>query len=226
MRPRRRMGWAAAVLLPLAATGLALPGAAQDADSPPVGCLHGSPLPTCSSFWLMELQVSDAWYLRELPSGTYRGDGTQYEWNLGHMKNIGDRWAVGGTLSLGSGSDGVFTGARGRVRRWLGPDVSVELEAGVAESNGGGGWYPSLTAPSVGARFNIQDWGSVFVRYDALGEPADARIFFPDAEPVEWGRQDAIRAGVGVGGKATLAVSGALVVAYAVLVALVAGEWT
>lgn len=226
MRPGPGARRFAAVLLPLAATALARPGAAQDDSSPPVGCLHGAPAPTCGSFWLVELQASDAWYLRDLPSGAYRGDGTQFEWNLGHMKNIGDRWAVGGSVSLGSGSDGVFTGARARVRRWLGPHASVEVEAGVAESNGGGAWYPSLTAPSVGARFNIQDWGSVFVRYDALGEPRAPRITFPDAEPVDLGRQDVIRAGVGVGGKATLAATGALAVGYVILIALLAGEWT
>lgn len=187
---------------------------------PTVGCLHGAPPPACASFWIVELQASEGWLVSDQPGRPYRPDLTRYEWNLGHLANLGDHWALGGTVSVGSGSDGIFTSARGRLRRWVSPDVSLELEAGLAESNGNGAWYPAITGGSVGLRFNIRDWGSAFVRYDDFGAPPDSLFLGPDRPRVPWSRQNVVQVGIALGGTAALAGTGVVVAAYAVLLGL------
>lgn len=190
-------------------------GAGGQESAPVVGCLHGVPAPVCATFWIVELQASEGVRLRDVPENAFSNDLTQYEWNLGHMRNLGTRWALGGTVSVGSGSDGIFTGARARMRRWLGSEVSVELEAGVAESNGDGAWRSVLRAPSVGLRFNIQDRGSVFVRYDGFGEPGDSLFAGPNRPRVAWGPQEVVRAGVGLGGTPALVGTGVVAAVFA-----------
>lgn len=207
-------------LLPL----LSVPAVAfaqEPSPTPRVGCLHGAPRPACASFWLIEFQASRGWLLHDPPPSDFADRSfTQYEWNLGHMGNVADHWALGATVSLGNGSDDIFTGVRGRVRRWLTPDLSMEVEAGVAQSNGDGRWYPALTAPSAGLRFNIQDRGSAFVRYDGFGAP-DGRHFVGPDRPLEpWGRRAEVRGGIALGGKPALAATGVVVAVYSVFIVL------
>lgn len=198
-------------------------------DPPRVGCLHGLPRPACASFWLVELQASIALISQERLVGEppfqnpINEGGTVYEWNLGHMANLDDTWAIGGAVSLGSGADEIFTGARARLRRWIGPSASLELEAGVARSNGNHTWYPDLTGVSAGLRFNVLDYGSAFLRYDGFGEPPE-RGWAGPVEPVEPGPRHLLRGGVGLGGKAALAATGAVAVIYGALIVALLGS--
>jgi hypothetical protein len=103
----------------------------------------------------------------------------------------------------------------------------VELEAGLARSNGNHAWLEDQTGWSTGVRFNIQDYGAAFVRYDVYGAP-DARSYPGSIVPPITGSQHIVRAGVGLGGGVALAGTGAVLVAYAVLVGLFLGSggWT
>ena len=195
------------------------------AATPRVGCFRGEPRPTCASFWLVELQGSTALYAPtvevQTPGGGYRVEtsGSQFDLSLGHMANVHPRWAIGGTVSLGTGADDLFTGVRARARRWLTPDFSLELETGLARGHANHTWYPSKTGFSTGVRFNIQDYGSVFVRYDRYGA-MDADSVFGPFEPRVTGPQHFVRGGVGLGSKAALVGTGAVAVGYGVLIAL------
>ncbi|MBT8337175.1 MAG: hypothetical protein KJO11_11265 [Gemmatimonadetes bacterium] len=196
------------------------------------GCLHGVP-PECASLWLVELQASTPLvrpsYERGDDGFRYRIDAAenQYEWNVGHLIAVGSDWAVGGTATLGTGADDVFTGLRGRARRWVSDVVSVELEMGLARSNGSHAWLEDQTGWSTGVRLNIQDFGAAFVRYDVYGAP-DARSYPGSIVPPINGSQHIVRGGVGLGGGVALAGTGVVLVAYAVLIGLFLGSggWT
>lgn len=227
-----RQVFAVAAALLFAAGAVPLEGAPQQpgapepdtAESNRVVCLHGEPPPTCDTFWIVELQVSRGWLLEDPPrvDGVFGYDEgfTWYEWTVGHMANLGPRWALGGTVSIGNGNHDIFTGVRARVRRWIQPHLSVELEAGLAESTGGGAWYPALTAPSAGVRFNIQDHGSAFLRYDAFGTPEGSRPVGPNDSAVPWGRKAMVRAGIGLGGKPALVGTGVVAGGFIVFLAI------
>lgn len=230
--PTRRDRWVwlmAGALAAPSASGAQVDDPAPDAAEaePRVGCLQGAPRPSCRSFWLVELQASTALmaprYESSDPNIRFHPDtgGEQYEWNLGHMANLDDRWALGATVSLGSGVDDIFTGTRARLRRWLGTSASLELEVGLARSNANHNWYPDQTGLSTGLRLNILDYGSAFVRYDGFGEPELTPL--PYDRGAE-GSQHFLRGGVGLGGKAALAGTGVVVVAYMVLWGLFAAS--
>jgi hypothetical protein len=88
------------------------------------------------------------------------------------MRNVSDSWALGGTVSFGSGSVGPVTGLRVRARRWLDPFSSLELEAGSRASNVGElVGTGSVWGPSVGTRVNLRERVSVFVRWDGVRAP-------------------------------------------------------
>ena|SRR2546426_6671842 len=55
-------------------------------NAPKALCFRGRPLPQCRAFWLTEFGLS-------LPDGPFG-------WELGGMRNVGKRSAVGGTLYL------------------------------------------------------------------------------------------------------------------------------
>lgn len=229
-----RFAAATALLWVAGATSLEAASWQPDVPSPDstraenVGCLHGAPPPTCSTFWIVEFQASTGWRVGENQTrpDPFSDDGfTWYEWNVGHMINLGDRWALGGAVSLGNGSNDVFNGVRVRMRRWIRPQMSLEVEGGMAKSDGGHGRYRPLTAPSAGVRFNIQDKGSLFLRYDAFGTPEGTRHVGFDHEEVPWGREAMLRAGVGLGGKPALVGMGVVVLGFALLLAALANTY-
>lgn len=105
---------AAVVLL----VSLAAPLRAQHAV-----CFRGRPLPQCRAFWLTEFGLS-------LPDGPFG-------WELGGMRNVGTRSAVGGTLYLRV-DGGTAYGVKPRFRRWLSPVVALDVSPGIIIMAGAG----------------------------------------------------------------------------------------
>ena len=62
------------------------------------------------------------------------------KWHFGAMRNVTEDWALGATVSVGTGSPSFPTGLRVRARRWLNPLMSAELEAGAVDT---GIWHRS-----------------------------------------------------------------------------------
>lgn len=154
-----------------AATGLqgqTVPGEAQSAF-----CWMGKALPACRSFALFELEgglaVASTTVVHESSAVTteYPVFENELKWHLGAMRNLSDDWALGATLSFGTGSPGALTGIRVRARRWLDHPMSAELEAGAVDTGindrfgSGFGW-----GPTFGARLNMGDHVSVFTRWE------------------------------------------------------------
>ena len=226
---RLPMAFILAALGTLAVPGMGLAGdmgqlAGQDAsgnDAPArVGCLRGQPLPTCKSFWLLEMQgyTPLTRTSRRVTYGSVRPVEVQafesnLEWNLGHMVNLTPTFALGGTLSIGpSGGTGIFSGARLRARRWISPDWSLEVSGGLLDSDVR---YPSARGVTFDARVNIRDQGAFFVRWDGASLSPES---FPESEYFDpGGFQQAISIGAAAGSVPALVGTGALGLGYVIL---------
>jgi hypothetical protein len=136
-------------------------------------CLNGSPLPECSSFLIVELQGVAPVIQTSRPVRYFEGAaieenafGDYPQWELGMMRNVGDRWALGGAARIGPGGTGFLTGLTARGRRWLTSDLGVDVSAGATfHSNGYGG---RKTGPLADVRLNFRDDLYAGVRYESI----------------------------------------------------------
>lgn len=136
-------------------------------------CWRGKALPACRSFALFELEgavaVASTRFVHESDVVTtdYAAFENELQWHLGAMRNLTGDWALGATVSLGTGSPSPLTGIRFRARRWLNPPMSAEIEAGAVDTGindrfgSGFGW-----GPTVGVRLNRGDHFSIFTRWE------------------------------------------------------------
>lgn len=144
-------------------------------------CWRGKALPACRSFALFELEgalaVASTALIHESDVVTtdYPAFENELKWHLGAMRNLTEEWALGATVSLGTGSPSPLTGIRFRARRWLSPPVSAELEVGGVDTGindrfgSGFGW-----GPTVGVRLNGGDHFSIFTRWESAYAQAGA----------------------------------------------------
>jgi len=216
---------------PAGPTALRAQSHAPDAPAPPaasVGCFRGRPLPACRSFWLVEMQGSTP--LAQKSRMVQWGPGNPeirrdainevLEWNLGHMVNVTPTWAVGALFTLGTGNDDVLTGMKLRARRWLSRDLSLELEGGVLRTNADNSVFPGVSGSTADLRLNIRDQGSFFVRWDGVRVPPADPIFTQDGHIDPGGFQHGISVGASAGSIPALIGTGALGLAYTILLAL------
>lgn len=198
----------------------------QGAQAPQVGCLRGRPLPACTTFWIVEMQGSTPLaqttrivsYSGEYEQGSNALD-QELEWNLGHMVNLSPTFALGGVLTLGNGNSDALTGVRLRARRWLGQDVSVELQAGLLRTTAGGATYPGIHGATTDVRLNIRDHGSFFVRWDGVDIPekhGNVDWWFHDPGGFHHG----VSVGASAGSVPALIGTGALGLGYVILLGL------
>jgi hypothetical protein len=122
-------------LMVLAATTAAVRAHAQDPSgaakptAPRTDCFGGRPLPACSSFWITEasygfrLTANGDQYSTRFPDYTASLE-------AGWMKNLSERFALGGTASAHL-VDGFKFGIRARGRYWVTPKVSLDLAPGL-----------------------------------------------------------------------------------------------
>jgi hypothetical protein len=165
-------------LLTLAAAWLALPAAlaGQDttqAHAPKAFCFSGAPRAKCRTFVIAEMQGSAplfqsmrtvSWTPDEEPEQLGFFD-ERLEWEVGLMRNVSDRWALGGSVRLASADGGALQALTARARRWMSDEVAVDLSAGAHFIER---IYPEprqaeLTAD---ARLNFRDKAYVGLRYD------------------------------------------------------------
>jgi hypothetical protein len=195
----------------------------QEVEGPRIGCFRGRPLPTCKSFWLVEMQGFTP--LGQTTRSVSYSDGQpvemtafegRLEWNVGHMVNLSPTFALGGTLSVGPhGGSGIFTGLKVRARQWLSEDLSLELAGGLLEY---GQHYPSSRGATADVRINVRDQGAFFVRWDGVSLPG---VQYPDASYFdEGGFQQAISVGAAAGSVPALIATGALGLGYVIVLGL------
>ena len=197
-----------------------------------VGCFRGRPLPECKSFWIVEMQGSAP--LVQTSRAVQSPDGglayaretfpRVLEWNVGHMVNVGSRYAIGGVVTGGTGNRDVLTALKIRLRRWLGSNSSLEAEGGLLRGDAIGG--------TAALRLNIRDQGSFFLRWDMLPTAVQSGIFRDPGDRSttdSWldpgGMQHALSFGVGTGSVPALITTGAAGLTLAVLYGLYVGHY-
>jgi hypothetical protein len=107
----------------LALAALSFLPATAHAQTPSPVCFGAAPAAACRSFLVTQLSLST----REYGSGT--GTEYHYQWEAGAMANVTPRDAVGATFVFGAPRSGHW-GAAGRYRRWLHPDVAIDVAPG------------------------------------------------------------------------------------------------
>lgn len=128
--------------------------AAAHAQTPSPVCFRSAPAAACRSFLLTQLSLSTREY------GTGTGTGYRYQWEAGAMANVTPRDAVGATFVFGVPGSGHWGGA-GRYRRWLHPDVAIDVAPGfVIVGNEYDGKRMRLSAD---LSLNFYGWFSGFV---------------------------------------------------------------
>lgn len=209
--------------LPLAAQG----PAAGVAEPPRVGCLRGRPLPTCKTFWIIEMQaetpVMQSRRIFDTGTGYSYSYGVfedQLEWNVGHMVNVSPSTAVGGVLSAGTASGSTISGVKVRGRRWLRTDISLELEGGLRRRES---WPGPASGLTVGGRLNIRDHGAFYLRWDGLDIPADPYLISVGGR--NGGFYHALSVGAGLGSVPALIGSGAVGLAMLIFIAALGDSW-
>ncbi|HUP53778.1 MAG TPA: hypothetical protein VM198_14955 [Longimicrobiales bacterium] len=211
----------------IALCGGAGSAAAQVVDGPgqaqKVGCFRGQPLPSCRSFWIFEMQGQTPVvqsrrpvFYGDQPSVQMHSFETELEWNLGHMVNLAPSWALGGVVTLGTGTDNRVSGVKARARRWLNPNVSLELQGGLLRTGNRARTPVGVTAD---VRLNVRDQGSIFFRWDGvdlveLGAPGDDYY-----DPAAFAQ--AFSVGIGVGSMPAVIGTGALGLGFAIVLGLV-----
>lgn len=217
--------WRAVVLTTILTWSGGAPAAAQEPEPPArprTICLNGAPLPDCSTFVLVEMQGVLP-VLRDTRTVRWSG-GMEFEespfaerlqWELGLMHNVSERWALGGTARLGSGSTGALTGLTVRARRWLAPDLGLDVSTGAT--------FVTLSTPGrwgrgtgflADARLVFQDDLYAGLRFERFGvDPFTG----PEDRYDPGGSQDALSLLLGVGSEWALGGSAALGIALVVL---------
>lgn len=204
--------------------GIAAQAETSAGESPTVEqrpvCFPGGPLAECKRFWLVELQgflpllqTTRVVEFDQSPSILSEAFGRAVELNVGHMVNIDSTWAFGGTVALANLGVGGYWGLRGRVRRWVSPDVALEVSGGIL---GGGEHHFANQGLTADVRLNHRDQGAIIVRWDGVSLPEYAR--YGEMDP--GGFQQAVSVGVAAGGYRAMLLTGLTV---AVLMTILRG---
>ena len=131
--------------------------AQEPAGASPAACFRGRPLPTCSGFWIVESGLAVRLNSTVGLGQTMPGLAT---FEVGWMRNRGERTALGATASFGVGPQpgfgtGYYLAIKPRWRRWLSPTTSLDLSPGLIISSEER--FPGFTGS---ADLNFGDWVS------------------------------------------------------------------
>ena len=92
-------------------------------------CFRGHPKPDCDFFLITE--IGYAFRMQEFSRPKLSSSNGCFNWELGLMGNVNARYALGGAFYLAAGEEGSRLGIKPRLRRWLAPDVSLDLSPGI-----------------------------------------------------------------------------------------------
>jgi len=179
---------------------------------------RGHPYPESRSFLITELGVMyrlDRYPYSRFPSRT------ALTFDLGWMKNVGTRHAVGFSGYAMPADQTTRLGIRGRYRRWLSPSLSVDVSPGVILGGEDGGTNYDPPGAVLGVTLNAGDLFAVMIdtelarswEFASEDAPFTTRITHTD---VTW------RAGAKIG--SGLGFVGSLVLVGLVIVLVASGE--
>lgn len=197
-------------------------GVSKEAIKQSKSCWRGKPLPACNQFLLTEI----GFYRRFLrPSAivtvptTGTGQSTPFSYELrpskdfvsievGGMKNIGSRSALGGSVNFVKLDASGGVGAKVRYRRWLTPDgFAIDVGAGIEsrpdEAFFGSSQHFGFTSEIA---INASDYVSIVTRLDMIR--------------IDGNSKPALSLGIRPGSKPALATAGGIAALYATVLAI------
>jgi hypothetical protein len=179
--------WAAllaAGVLPPASAGAQVeaPREAAAPDGQRRFCWTGRPVEHCRTFLVAEGNIYAPVVGTTYPRTGFQGERTREKhlaphvaWEVGAMRNVGPRDAVGAAVLLGVDANGERLAFKGRYRRWLTPRAAVDAAAGVLYARRAAP-YPDVAGnvhvPGAGVTADVSlgltDWAGVSIRGDLL----------------------------------------------------------
>jgi len=182
------------------------------------GWCRGKPLPACRSWWVLEA----GWNTR-IHGSNVREDKKHFlgTANIGYMRNIEDRYALGATLYISGDDDAALVGLCARGRLWLSPQAAVDLDLGlllVADDNKADPRVPGFIGR---AAIGVGDWVALTAHYQVIRFENLSYITWDPLtqDPIDHfipkGTQSAWYVGVRFGSYAALAFPVLLAVIYA-----------
>jgi hypothetical protein len=147
----------------------ALPALAADET-----CFEGAR--ECRTFWITEVGLTPR--LNEAPNPNKAS--FYFHWDVGHMANFGN-WAAGGTVFVGTDDYGSRYGVKGRLRRWLGPRISIDVSPGLVlgGSDRYGMKFPGFTGHMA---LNLREWVQATAMVEVLTLDPDP-LRYPEIPP-------------------------------------------
>jgi len=186
----------------LTAALIAIPSGVVTGQEAPVptgqSCFRGRPLPHCRSFWITEAGYAIRMTAGNSPFESGPSDTYVATLELGRMRNVSDRFAIG--LGLGAGTfNAVHLAVKPRVRYWVTRDVALDVSPGWRFNGRVGG-----TAFTGDASIMFQDRAGVF----AHTVSTTIATYSPDTQTPSLRQRLAVLLGVRLGSK--LGVAGAI----------------
>ena len=155
---------------------------------------RGKPLPEVRSWWVLEtgfkLRAAGSNVPFDKGSWIITGD-------LGYMRNLSRRSAIGLTVYAGRDDDGGQLGLRPRYRYWLGRQVALDLSPGILIAGGNHSSDPRFPAFVATASVNVADWCAFTMQYQRIRFHSDESSY-AGTLPTK-GTQTAMYAGLTVG---------------------------
>ena len=137
-------------------------------------------MPRCKTFLLTEAgqywRMTGTEFTRQLDAHTFSLPDLEghLSWELGLMSNRSPHNALGGTVLIGVGGNGGRLAVKGRYRRWLGEQGTLDLSVGAlrASHRPSGDRQYATSEFAHGITGNValgwKDWAALTVRADAL----------------------------------------------------------
>ena len=197
------------IKLSIAALALLILSAAAQSAEPPTKRGHlglgRMPDADCRSFWLTEVAYLYRFsqdYDKEPWPGYYSSHNNvnfYFSADVGWMKNLKNRNAIGGTLYIGLDDMGSRVALKPRYRRWLTRTIHADLSLGMILLITGG--WDNAAGFTGNISIGIKDLVSVIVQYETI--PYEA---FPRDAPMIKGTERTLYGGIKVGSFAGAAV--------------------
>ena len=166
-------------------------------------CWRGHPAPECRSFLITEFGILGRIDNYPFQSGESR---VAFTFDLGWMKNVSDRDAVGFSGYAFASDPSARLGIRGRYRRWLSRNTSVDLSPGVLLSGEDNIIDYDPPGLILGATLNGSDLVSLTVEteYSRFKDYGDGPFNPKSRSDVSWRAGAKLGSGLGVAGAAAL----------------------
>ncbi len=143
-------------------------------------CWRGQPLPKCKSFLITEFGIYYRLARTPKPSVSANKNHWWLAGDLGWMKNISPKYAVGGTFFVGANPEDDLwrLGIRAKVRHWLRPNLSFDFAPGVMVGMHN---EDNQVGFSGHLGLNLGDWVSAVTQVDVI----PVKAYYPSRRATE-----------------------------------------